>query len=1138
MQLMMKVLKYELMNPSVDFFGMMITLFGGEVSGHQLTTIFNCVLNLFYLMYSWHVAGYPLSEFFEHVEAVLLGDDHVLCVDPTYNRFHHTHIKNVLEGLGLGYTMADKEAPSVPYITLSEASFLKRDFHYDMELGAVVGRLEWNSIIKMLTIQVVSRKVLSTSQLAQAITSAVSESFFHGRKKFNELVKFIEKLDKSESLVQQMRTYPYLSYEGYRRRYWDASGKDEVYDTDLQSHKSLMCISYCSSQGKTLQGQERMEYTGYHARAFPENHIYGSVEHDTKESFKGGECKVIHCHENYNLSKTNEQMNSIPSDVPEAAGTSELNNQQTVFLNETAPETLDLSTPHDPTVSSQLTTAHLADFLSRPAKLTSFTWAENAAAGNIATMNPWILYFSNPNIKSKLQSFGMIRCTLKIKITINASQFYYGSLGAFYTPMAGYVPNTTGSGSGSTGGFQILQSQKPHVWLDPQNTSTAVMTLPFLYPMNWLPTTSAGEFQAMGKIDFTQYANLRSANGVTTGGVSIVVYGWAEDVEITALTSVPVLQAKKEYAPNGQISGPASTVASVARKLTNVPIIGPFAKATDQVASTLGSVADFFGFTNVPNVRDVEPMKSVAFHTLSSSQISEPINKLSLQPKQEISVSSTHVGDTYGDQMHIGNFCQRESFLCGGLWTTSQIEDTILFTSAVTPELYEKSGGTNYNVYYTPMAYALKMFQYWRGDLIYRFKVVRTQYHRGRINICWDAAVYNSSNMPSYGNPNVRNIVFDLEETDEVEVRVPYMQPLPFQSARDAPDNALGRVWDNGTSPSISLAAGTCNGMLQVRVINRLTAPEASSDVDILVFVRMADNVEYAGPRDINAFTQLQLQSKKEFKQQDLGGNSISDPRTYDEIFGEKIVSFRELLHRQSKAWTQVIPKNADWAGNQMMFMVPFQRLPRPYGYTTWGWESAKGVNTPASDYGFNYSRVHPLNWLSACFLGYKGSTNWTFNVVNNDGKASRAVSSVSVTRRPYSYAGSNKPYCYSTAGSNSTNVLMRNLNTGQTIDQQGAAGMALTNQYTQAGVSVNLPYYSRYKFFTTNFPAYYSLTQNGTEAELDWYEFSMKRGITTPSTTDADVLVDLLCGTGPDFDLVFFINCPMTTYLPSPTPT
>jgi len=1130
MKLMMEVLKYELMNPSVDFFGMLVTLLGGEVSGHQLTTIFNCILNIFYLMYSYKMAGYDLQSFFEYVIGVILGDDHVLCVSPEKPLFHHTHIKNVLENLGLGYTMADKESESRPYISLYEASFLKRTFHYDVNLGVHVGRLEFNSIVKMITVQVRSKTVMLSTQLAQAICSATSEMFFYGEEAFDEFNNFINSLSKSESLIEQMLEYPVMSYDAYKRRFWNSTKTNKAYDTGLQSQKSHLTTSHCSKSNSVLTDRERMELGENHARAFPEICIHKGMELDTAMDCKALECELALLHENEQFSKTNEQMNAIQSEIPATEGSESSNSQQTRFVNETMSEMIQMGVPHDATASSLVTNAHLGQFLSRPTKIFTVVWTENASAGNIATFRPWELFFNQSSIRNKLEGFGYLRCKLHLKFTINASQFYYGSIGAFYTPMAGYIQETTGFNYGYAPGQQVLQSQKPHVWLDPQTTSTSEMELPFLYHRHFLDATQLNQFTGMGRIDLTQYAALRSANGVSTNGVNIVVYAWATDVEMTGLTSKPVLQSKREYVANGQISGPASTVASVANRMSKIPVIGPFAKATEMAASTVGDIASLFGFTNVPNVRDVEAVKTTSFHTLASSEISEPINKLSLQPKQEIAIDSTYAGDPMGDQLHITNFCQRESFLCGALWTTTTAEDAVVFTSYVTPQLYEKSGGTNYHVYSTPMAYIAQLFNAWRVDLIFRFKVIKTQYHRGRLSISWDPLQTSMANMPGFGNPRVQNIIFDLEDTDTIEVRVPYMQDVPFLRLRDGSGGIDGPWWSNGGSPTQTDTERRCNGTIQVRVVNRLTAPEASSDVDVLVFVRAAENIEFASPADIRDKTHMVLQSKREFV---FGDPSISDPDSYSEVYGEKISSLRQLLHRQSKTCTQVIPRTANWAGSMMYATFPFQRTPKPYGYNEFASETAVGTVVPGSNFPFNFVRVHPITWIQTCFIGTKGSTNWTFNVLNHNGKETVPLESLGVCRT--AEISDNKPSYKVVPGTLGTSQLMREHNCTAGIERQGAQGMALTNQWTQAGLSVNLPYYSRFKFQINNLNFGYSTSDAKTdEASRDWYQLTVKRGIDV-NTTDANVLIDTYVGTGPDFDFVFFLNCPVYTFLPSP---
>ena len=103
----MRALAADLCHPTIDFFGTLITLLGGEVSGHTLTTILNCFVNLFYQMYCYGKCPYDVMEFYEYTTGVVLGDDHVIGVSEERDLFSHTHITSILQGVGIGYTMAD-----------------------------------------------------------------------------------------------------------------------------------------------------------------------------------------------------------------------------------------------------------------------------------------------------------------------------------------------------------------------------------------------------------------------------------------------------------------------------------------------------------------------------------------------------------------------------------------------------------------------------------------------------------------------------------------------------------------------------------------------------------------------------------------------------------------------------------------------------------------------------------------------------------------------------------------------------------------------------------------------------------------------------------------------------------------------
>ena len=103
-------------------------------------------------------------------------------------------------------------------------------------------------------------------------------------------------------------------------------------------------------------------------------------------------------------------------------------------------------------------------------------------------------------------------------------------------------------------------------------------------------------------------------------------------------------QAGDEYSTDGVISKPASAISKASGMLSELPVIGPFMEATSQVSGAVGAVASWFGWTNVPVIDDVKPFKDLPFHSFSSSEIGQPIEKLTLDPKNELTVDPRVVG--------------------------------------------------------------------------------------------------------------------------------------------------------------------------------------------------------------------------------------------------------------------------------------------------------------------------------------------------------------------------------------------------------------------------------------------------------------------------------------------------------------
>jgi len=180
----------------VEFNGDLIQLFGSNPSGNPLTVILNGLVNCIRMRYVYALL-HPESkvdDFKQNVSLMTYGDDNIMSVNPKASWFNHTAIANKFLELDIVYTMADKEAESVPFININDASFLKRTWRHDEDLGCMVAPLDHESIEKMLMIWNRSKSVTEEAQGISVISTALREYFFYGRETFEIKLNMLKQL--------------------------------------------------------------------------------------------------------------------------------------------------------------------------------------------------------------------------------------------------------------------------------------------------------------------------------------------------------------------------------------------------------------------------------------------------------------------------------------------------------------------------------------------------------------------------------------------------------------------------------------------------------------------------------------------------------------------------------------------------------------------------------------------------------------------------------------------------------------------------------------------------------------------------------------------------------------------------------
>jgi len=762
----------------------------------------------------------------------------------------------------------------------------------------------------------------------------------------------------------------------------------------------------------------------------------------------------------------------------------------------------------------------LGNFLKRPVQIATQTWAVGSTLDQLVdNFDPWHLYFNHAPIRRKLDNYYLVRCNLHLKFVVNASPFFYGCTLASYQPLTNFAPGFTPSGT--AGQERTAYSQRPHIWIYPQDSQGGEMVLPFLYYKNWLDATSAVDLTNMGTLSFQSFGSLANANGAT-GDIEIVVYAWAENIEVAGPTVALAVQSKDEYQDDGVVSKPASAIARATSMLSSVPVIGPFATATSHAAEAVSKIASLFGYTNTPVIDDIHQFQPTPFPNLASTDIGMPIDKLTLDAKNELSIDPSIAGSTPEDELIISNFCAREAWIFENTWTSANTINTGLFYAKVSPALYTTDAvGPTSILWNTPMSHVSDMFEYWRGDIIFRFKFICSKYHRGRVRINWDPHG-DIGTAGDYTTETYTKIVDITDETD-VEFRVPYTQALAY--LRILPGKSK-----HFAAASTSTTNGTFfNGVITVRVLNRQTSPITSADIRMLVFVKGADNLEFAAPKEIDtSYSPYAVQSYD--SRMDIDNTmhnmgvkpSSADPNINLVYFGESIVSLRQLMRRQS-LYKRLVAAAGSAIDTIYLTTFKLARLPLYPGYDVNGVDSAIGVVSGLPE-PYNYTNWLPVTWIGQCFVGVRGSVLYSINA--NGQQNSKTV----ICAREFGTHNSSNAALSQSYGGNG--ALKQSIQISQLA---GNSGMTMTNQATQAGITAMLPMYTNVKFIM-NSPSTRSV---GNDADGSLYDAMRVQTLyQTETNSFNDTFVDLYCAAGTDMSFVFFVNVPaVNIYNSVPTP-
>jgi hypothetical protein len=815
----------------------------------------------------------------------------------------------------------------------------------------------------------------------------------------------------------------------------------------------------------------------------------------------------------------------------------------------------------------------LNNFFSRPILGRSFEWTVGSGPGYLFGFNPWTWFWRNPRVANRISNFKLLRAKLHIRVLINGSPLHYGRAMMYYTPLHNQ------DDVGRQSGFEALEnlpnnSQKPHMWLNPTTSQGGDMELPFLWHNNALDLPT-GEFDEMGELDLVACTPLKHANGGTTP-VSITVLVWATDVVLSSPTCANVdgISPQSDEYSNKVFSVKASNIASALDKLSSAPVIGPYARATSLGASAMSALAALFGFSK-PVELDRCLIVPKTVNDMAVTNGKDDSHKLTLDPKQELSIDPRSFGLSNVDEMDIGYIASKESYVTTFVWTPElSPAGSLLWNCIVDPSMYNVFAATPPDIpklTMTASCFAALPFQYWRGSIKYRFQVVCSALHKGRIRVVYDPEIEVSNNDPNVTTPEYNlgyQTVVDISETKDFEVTVGWGQGSSYRHT--ALFDGVKPV-HNTTALNYNSSTLKCgNGVLAVYVLNEVNSPSISMD-DCYIVVSMAagpdfevavptgkplNRLRYRTNADVNpdilqfgigdpqgagtpndycppyplfnpqssevdapvaaigsnqANTAVATEHADTFA--DLGSLTAPTNMVY---FGETVRSFRALLKRFTFVEQIVLPHTAI-APQRNAFVIQRPAFPIEPGFTSKSNSSSPTkVTSTVQGKEYAYGVLSPLRFIASGFVGWRGSIRWK---IMPNGVCCNEI------RGPL-YVGR----CTACDLKNNVTVLEDKLtnqgkqdflvNLGQTASF--AEGGQWIAPHVEPITSIEVPFYSSRRFLPAR-----SLTSFTEDAE-SMHQPTWNLGFENSIGTTGVVYLATSVAAGEDFTLGMFVGAPL----------
>lgn len=573
-----------------------------------------------------------------------------------------------------------------------------------------------------------------------------------------------------------------------------------------------------------------------------------------------------------------------------------------------------------------MTKTDLAFYLGRPTRIQAGVLAIGDSATQFTALAMPQYMLTLPIYADKPRGRYGFRATMVFRLVINAERFQQGRYMLTYCPTGGARYGSAQKGNAWVNKHSATLVQRtclPHVEFDLATDSEVTLRIPYasihdFYQFSWANDLTNG-LGTWGVLRLFPYSPLVSPAGSVTANYTI--YGHFEDIEFVGFSSTAIVpQSGNPYGAGKSISrmeqqanrvGPVESLAVKVKKaaeyLTPVPMLSNFAGPVSWASEIVAGVASVFGWSAPLNIEKSSRFQITNYAYWGNVNKIDNSRPVAYTTNNEVAVapgfSSTDV-----DELDLVSLSKISAYFKQAAWGSSYIVGYELFSVTLNPgSFYTTStyhGITYFN--YTPVSWVQNYFALWRGSINIKIKIVKTEFHSGRIAISYypNGDTTRTLDRTDY----LHREIIDIRMQNEITITIPW------------------------TSPTTYKPLDLDNGVLSCHIVDALVAPATVSDtVTFLIEVSGGPDIEFAGAQRVITQTScpdFTVQSGDPFKTtvetaaiaKMIG--AAAPPKfqldTSQLCIGERITSFRQLLKRFAGIYCGSL------GNNNFLYTLPF----------------------------------------------------------------------------------------------------------------------------------------------------------------------------------------------------------------------